>query len=272
MQIYNRIKKARGAIFWALIVIAIVELYARESRVSKDIARLHRENWYDNEKQLVEGLVQGCAVHQRVEWLPLYFVERLFGTCHELRKAPLANTHLSGAKLSGARFSYVNFRNADLSHANLSYADLSDCKFDNANLFSADLSFADFSDTNLFDATLRNADLSGADFSSAFLPETDLTNANLNNAVFSYANLYKTDLRAAILLNTNLDPAVNLTLQQLEGDNPPFICNARFPKYIEIDSNRDCDQLAQVLHQRYPKQFESLQKAEDYVNKQRQKG
>ncbi len=95
--------------------------------------------------------------------------------------------------------------------------------------------------------------------------------ANLTYVAIDAINLESINFRSAILLNTRIYSDANLTLHQLQGESPPLICNARLPRQLEIDNNRDCDQLASVLYQRYPKQFESLQKAEAFVSEHRQR-
>ena len=55
------------------------------------------------------------------------------------------------------------------------------------------------------------------------------------------------DLSHAILLNTDFRTTKELTQEQLEGDNPPFICNSPLPEGMAINCNRDCDLLAPVL-------------------------
>ena len=47
--------------------------------------------------------------------------------------------------------------------------------------------------------------------------------------------------------------------------------NSPLPKGIEIDQNRDCDTLPNVLNERYPDRFESLEQAQEFVNEQRLK-
>lgn len=144
--------------------------------------------------------------------------------------------------------------------------DLSSRGLSNANLSNADLRSAD----------LNSADLSSADLSGAYLFRANLLNANLLNADLRSVNLFSADLRranlsSAILLNSNLLVTENLTKSQLESKDPPLICNSPLPQNIKIDSNRDCGKVASVLHKRYPNEFASLDKAEKYVQEQRQK-
>ena len=138
----------------------------------------------------------------------------------------------------------------EINKANRSLADV--------NLVAADLSSAD----------LRSANLSAADLSSANLRSANLRDANLSSAFLRYA-----DLRYALFLATDLRTTKELTKKQLEGENPPVICNSPLPEGIEIEGgkDRDCDKLAAILHERYSWEFSSLEEAEQYLEEQRQK-
>ncbi len=50
-----------------------------------------------------------------------------------------------------------------------------------------------------------------------------------------------------------------------------MICNSPPPENIEVNQDRDCDKLAAVLIQRYPNEFSSIEKAEEFVTELRQK-
>ena len=85
------------------------------------------------------------------------------------------------------------------------------------------------------------------------------------------ANLYSADLtsaylNSAILLGAQLSTAQNLTSQQLEEETPPLMCNAALPPGLEAYQDRDRDRLPTVLRERHPKDFESIQAAEKYIN------
>ncbi|MEO0538393.1 MAG: pentapeptide repeat-containing protein [Cyanobacteria bacterium P01_A01_bin.123] len=186
-----------------------------------------------------------------------------------LRSAFLSDADLSDAYLRYADLSSANLSSANLSYANLSSANLSSANLSSANLSSANLSYANLSDADLSSANLRSANLSSANLSYADLRDADLRDANLSYANLSSANLSSANLRGAILLNTNLRNTKGLSQQQLAGENQPFICNSSLPKGIEIDKDRDCDGLAQVLLNRYPHGFKSVEQAQAFVDKQR---
>ncbi|MDJ0707444.1 MAG: pentapeptide repeat-containing protein [Leptolyngbyaceae cyanobacterium MO_188.B28] len=151
-----------------------------------------------------------------------------------------------------------------LYNANLYSATLDRTNLYNANLYSANLYSANFYSTNLHKANLTSANLYKATFYSTNLHKANLTSANLTNA-----NLYKANFSGAILLDTDFCGANHLNNQQLEGDTPPLICNAALPPDLESYQNRDCDRLPAVLRERYPETFETLEAAEEFVNKRR---
>ena len=160
---------------------------------------------------------------------------------------------------SNQYFPYLNLPGINLSSVKLSGADLHGVNLKSANLFLADFLEANLSGTNLVEADLSNATLIDA----------DLNNADLSNATLHYANLRSADLSYAIILNVDLRTTRGLIQEQIKGDHPPFICNSPLPKGIEIDRNRDCDTLANVLLERYPNGFESLEDAQKFVKEQR---
>ncbi|MFG6094072.1 pentapeptide repeat-containing protein [Leptothoe sp. ISB3NOV94-8A] len=175
-----------------------------------------------------------------------------------LQYTNLSNVNLCDANLSSANLDRANLCNANLSNANFDRADLNYAKLDSADLYSTDLENA-----NLYSANLNNASLVRANLSSA-----NFTNANLSSANFANANLSSANFTNAILLNVLLSTVENLTRQQLEGNTPPIICNANLPPVLKAYQDRDRNRLPAILHKRYPKQFESLEAAEKYINEQ----
>lgn len=134
------------------------------------------------------------------------------------------------------------------------------------DLESADLRYIDFEDINL-----RAANLTGTALKLADLRTANLSNANLSNADLSNANLSNANLNKAIFLATDLRTNGALTKRQLEGKNPPYICNSPLPLNIEIEGgkDRDCNKLADILYQKG--WFRSSEAAAAYVKEQRQK-
>ncbi len=185
----------------------------------------------------------------------------------DLSSVNLGGTNLSSADLSPANLEGTDLRTANLEGTDLSSADLSSANFTYADLEGTDLSSADLSSANFTYADLGSADLSSADLSSA-----DLSSANLEGTDLSSADLTYADLSGMIAFNTDFRSTQNLSKELLEGDNPPLICNSPLPHNIEIDKDRDCEKLPAVLQRRYkPWRFDTLEEAQEYVNKARQK-
>ncbi|MEO1209412.1 MAG: pentapeptide repeat-containing protein [Cyanobacteria bacterium J06638_20] len=245
----TQLKTASWLIIPALLIGGIVEHNLRERSVAENYARLDNDGGYE-EKQAVQDLVRGCYASN---WLPSYLAGRIFGNCRSLLRAPLANADLHSVDLHSADLFAADLRSANLRHADLFAADLS-----SADLRSADLRHADFHTVDLRTADLRTANLSYTNLSSVNFVYADLRSANLRYAFLSsvdlrYAFLRSADLRSTILLATDLREAQNLDLEQLSGDDPPLLCNVALPiGFDEIDPNRDCDRLSQVLTERYP--------------------
>ncbi len=202
-----------------------------------------------------------------------------------LNGADLSGVDLSGADLSGVNLSGADLNCANLSDANLIGADLSGADLNGADLNGANLSGANLSGVDLISANLSGADLSGAKFRYANLSGADLRYANLTNADFRYANLSSADLNCTLLSGANLSDAnlsgallfflnsrqvQNLEPRQLKSQPSPFLCNVALPAYAsqrEVDPNRDCNRIPQLLSARYDI---SLEEAQDIVNEARQ--
>jgi len=190
-----------------------------------------------------------------------------------LSRADLHNADLHDADLKGANLSRANLSRADLRGANLSGANLFDAKlFRLTNLFSADLSranlfSANFRLTNLFSANLSRTNLTYANLSRANLNHADFSHAKLSRANLSGAKLSRATLFGAILLRADLRDASELTQQQLEGENPPLLCNVTLPNEIGVVPNRDCEKMPQALLDKFPEEFENLAKAQAFVDK-----
>ena len=276
-QHWTRIKTASWLIIPAILIGGIIEHNLREQGIRNEYDRIVEQEGTQAERKAVLDRVKGCYkkvhVHETWTWPQRYITERLYGNCRDLNRAPLAKADLSEIDFSKADFSKAdlpeaNLNSADLSEANLNSADLSvaylnraylrDADLSSADLSSADLrdavlSGADLSEADLRDAGLQGADLQGADLSEAKLSSVDLSVANLSSAVLRDANLNSVDLTEAILLATDLRNSQNLTPQQLSGDYPPYLCNVALPEHItDIDSNRDCEQLPQLLSDHNP--------------------
>ncbi|MGJ3254382.1 MAG: pentapeptide repeat-containing protein [Elainellaceae cyanobacterium] len=178
----------------------------------------------------------------------------------ELNCANLSNANLCGANLCGADLNGAELRGANLSGANLNGADLISANLSGANLCGADLRYA-----NLCGADLRYTNLSGADLRYA-----NLSGADLNCALLSDANLSDAKLSGALLFFINSREVQNLEPLQLEAKPSPFLCNAALPSYSsqpDVNPNRDCDRIPQLLSTRYDI---SLEEAQGIVDEARQ--
>lgn len=197
-----------------------------------------------------------------------------------LRDRDLRGADLSGADLSGADLNNIELCNANLSGADLSGADLINANLNGANLSGANLSGADLinanlNGTDLHGTNLRYANLSGSDLRYANLSRADLrhanlSGANLNCALLTDANLSDANLSGALLFFINSREALNLEPLQLEAQPSPFLCNVALPSYAhqrEVDPNRDCHRMPQLLSDRY---HISLEEAQGIVNEAQQ--
>ncbi len=240
---WNRLKTASWLIIPALLVVGLVESNLHERKVREDYARLSERGTY-GERKAVEDLVQGCAE----QWLPNYFSERFFGNCRTLTYAPL----------SEAKLIFANLINASLRSANLIFANLINASLRSANLINASLRSANLSGANLINADLSNADLSFANLSFANLSNADLSNADLSDAILLNTTFNDTE-------PTEGDQLINKG--QLQGDKRPYICKSQLPPHIQINPDRDCDKLPELLHQRYPHSLETVKEAREYIDK-----
>ena len=184
-------------------------------------------------------------------------------------------TDLSGADFHNADLSGADFYDADLSDANLGGANLSGANLSRADLRYVNLSGANLSGANLNRAELRYANLSGAnlrytDLSGANLKYANLSGADLNCALISDANLSDANLSGALLFFINSREVLNLEPFQLKAKPSPFLCNVALPAYAQqpnVNPNRDCDRIPQLLSDRYDI---SLEEAEGIVDEARQ--
>ncbi|MEM9539048.1 MAG: pentapeptide repeat-containing protein [Cyanobacteria bacterium P01_E01_bin.42] len=138
------------------------------------------------------------------------------------------------------------------------------------NKTRADLQKANLQEANLWGAKLQEANLSKANLQEAImqganLQEADLSKANLQEAIMQGANLDK-----AIFLNTDLRTVEGLVRENVEGENSPLICNSPLPKKLELDKDRDCEKLPQLLAEKWPEFFPDIKNAEEYINESRQ--
>ena len=246
---WTRLKTASWSILPMLLLVVVLESRIRENVVNDNRAKLDQQEGTSREREAVNALIEGC--HEKNQYkLPGYVIERLFGNCRSLSQASLGKAKLSSADLRSADFRDADFRDADLRFADLRFAELTGANLISAELMSAELASAELRYADFSDANLISADLS-----------TDLSYANLKNA----------DLRDTIALSTDFRETKNLIQEQFEGTEPPLLCNSPLPKSINIDKDRDCNQIAAALQERYPGEFENFEAAQEYVDEERQK-
>ena len=167
-----------------------------------------------------------------------------------LRGAFLGGAVLKGVFLGGADLICTHFKDADLRGADLGGAEL-----EGADLRGANLGGANLNDANLNDVNFRGVFLGGADLICTKLRDADFKGVKLNDVIF---------------LSVDLSPVRpdTLTQEQLEGENPPLLCKVKLSKNIKVDPNRDCKKIPEVLLERYPGRFKTLEEAQAYVDRQ----
>ena len=240
-----------------------------DRRLQPDYGRLfHNEKAtlaYQHRETLISGIGTIAAVTGGVFLLLNFPIDNRNAETADLSGADLNCADLSNSNLSGADLSGADLNCADLSGANLSGASLSGADLISANLSGADLSGANLRYANLSGADLRYADLSGADLRYA-----NLSGADLNCTLLSDANLSDANLSGALLFFINLREVLNLEPLQLEAKPSPFLCNVALPSYSQqpdVNPNRACDRIPQLLSARYDI---SLEEAQGIVDEARQ--
>ena len=182
----------------------------------------------------------------------------------------LSGVDLSGADLSGVDLSGVDLSSADLNGAMLKGADLSGANLSGANLISADLNGANLNGAECRYANLSDADLRYVNLSGANLTDANLSGANLSCALLTDANLSDANLSNTLIFFINLREVLNLEPFQLEASPSPFLCNVALPSYSkqpEVNPDRSCDLIPQLLSARYDI---SLEEAQEIVYEARQ--
>jgi len=181
---------------------------------------------------------------------------------------------LEGTKNQRLNLSRTYLVDSDLINANLQKAllpegNLQGASLDDVNLQGAFLWRANLQGAFLWRANLQGAYLYGGYLQRAYLIKANLQGANLIKANLQGANLIKANLQGAILLATDLRGKIRLTQLQLEGVEPPLLCNVALPKEIKVNPNRDCDRLPQELVKLYPDNFPTFEDAKNTVDEAR---
>lgn len=205
---------------------------------------------------IVNGFVPDCVPLKGLDAQQAHLADiELAGA--DLDSARLQDAGLWSAELQRVQLNSAKLLRAKMSQAILSDASLKDAEMQGVQLPNADLQRANLTRANLGCVSARNeasekrcanlhkANLSGTTLENTLFKEADLSGANLSDVDLTEAELNRT-----ILLNTNLSQA-KISLAQLSSEQPPLLCGTRLPDSIEIDSNRDCKVIQQVLTNRY---------------------
>jgi uncharacterized protein YjbI with pentapeptide repeats len=227
-------------------------LWPRESLSGVDVSHA-----YLAEINLTEANLREANLSQA-------FLETANLAIADLYRANLTEAYIAGANLEEAILAEANLSDAVLTETSLVNGNLR-----NANLRNADLEFADLTDASLNEANLTRAYLGKANLTNASLLNANLTEADLDFAILNNADLREANFSGAILLGPDLRGVVGFTKEQLNGENPPFLCGVGLPETItDIDPNRDCDDLAEELAKR--RRGWSLEFAEGWTYRARQ--
>lgn len=186
------------------------------------------------------------------------------------QEARFRKTNLQEVYLWEADFQDEYLREANFQDAYLWEANLQNTYLLRANFQGAYLGKANFQDAYLWEANLQNTYLGSANFQAADLWQANFQDAYLGRANFQGAVLTRANLQGAILLAADLTMVIDLEVNQLEGEQAPYLCAAKLPDGIAIDPNRDCDKLPQILVEKYPFWYQTLSEAQAYVNRVRQ--
>ena len=185
----------------------------------------------------LEGTDLSDAHLERANLLDAHLEGAVLWDAH-LEGASLIGAHLEGASLIGAHLEGASLIGAHLEEAILTRAHL-----EGADLGSAHLEGAFFYQTHLEGASLIGTNLEGASLIGAHLEGADFRSARLEGA-----SLIGAHLEEAISLGVNLSKVKDLTAEQLQGAK---LCATTLPEGIDLDPNRDCKQMPDVLVERY---------------------
>lgn len=168
-----------------------------------------------------------------------------------------------------------NLQKAVFWHSNLKKVQFFDSNFQEAQLRLNDFQEAVFSNSQFQQTNLSKTNFQKANLSANNFQGVDWSDSNLQKAVLvannlQGANLSGTNLDRALLIDMDWQTVTGLVQEQLEGDNPPLLCNTLVPKEFGIDKDRDCSKLAQALLDHFPKQdnkrgYSSLAEADTYL-------
>lgn len=210
--------------------------------------------------------IQLSNAHLNQIKLPGASLEDSYFNNTDLVRANLCEAYLYNAELKDADFTQATLINADFTQATLENAllrkaDLTDAKLKNANLIEVDFQESILTNVDFTGATLDGAkSLWSAKLDGAILIRASLKSLNLEQINFDKIDFKGVELDESILLGSDLSQVSNLNEQQLTGDNSPYICVTLLPQNLQIDANRDCDQLVDYLAELKKESKEEIQK------------
>jgi Pentapeptide repeats (8 copies) len=97
----SRLLLAKWLVIPALVLGIPAEYFWREEMVKQDYRRIENSKGGEQTSAL-SRFREGCHAKGEFVWVPIYFSNRFFGNCGELRNANLSNANLNGVDLSRA--------------------------------------------------------------------------------------------------------------------------------------------------------------------------
>ncbi|MGA1602887.1 MAG: pentapeptide repeat-containing protein [Prochlorothrix sp.] len=173
-------------------------------------------------------------------------------------QADLAKANLEEAYLGGANFAWANMVGIFLKGAALAGVDLTGANLRHAHLQGVFLGGEDLEGNYLGGADLDHAKLQGANLREAYFELTQLNQTNFEDAI----------LHRSIFFGVDLAQAQNVDWSQFapnQGEDTIVLCRVQLPAGVEVDPDRDCEQLHQIFADRYPEVFEEAEIAQGYV-------
>lgn len=182
----------------------------------------------------------------------------------DLREANLTEAQLFATDLKGA-----SLIEATLRSARLGGVILNGTSFHEADLYDVSIHNADIEKTSFHEANMQDSEIDDSTFQSSYFTDTDLRGASLVDSVFNDADFWGARFSETILFDSDMSKVENLTNEQLAGSQRVFVCKTELPSHIDIDADRDCDQMPRILFERYPNYYGNIKAAETEVEQGR---
>lgn len=173
------------------------------------------------------------------------------GDANGLRELDLSRTNLKGATIKQGCLDRVDLRGSYLGHAliervSLNSALLDTCVFEKAKLSEVSFCQSRMRQSNFYGSRLSKVDLTGANLYGASLQGCDLhmvtlTDVNLNNTNLQLHSALSVVMDNAQLSGADLSNERGFEEEQITS---ALLCNTKLPKNMNLDPNRNCDELA----------------------------